>query len=281
MKKILIYFHLMFLTIAANATGQDGDIIYVDGARWELLGRPVCRDSLLYHQLKAVLPSERSCPTSNWDGFTSYWSIVQDKLCLDSIRCEHYDINSHRYVGERIPNDTLLRVFKNHVCQERIVAGWMTGDIRIATGKVISYEHMGFARNYEREQIISLNKGKVIGKKDYHNFVVDGFAFDKVKDNAEIRKLFPLQIEKYPELSGVKRILFSIGQARVDSLGNLVECEVKVLKPDVGPQLAEEMTRLLKAYRSWKVSFINGEYRADGIAHWTFPYLIANDEIQL
>jgi len=38
--------------------------------------------------------------------------------------------------------------------------------------------------------------------------------------------------------------------------------------------LAEEMARLLKAYRPWRVSFINGEYRADGIAHWAFPYLL-------
>ena len=82
----------------------------------------------------------------------------------------------------------------------------------------------------------------------------------------------PLKIEKYPELANVKRIIFSIRQARVDMHGNLVECEVKVLQPGDNQQLAEEMTRLLKAYHPWKVSFINGEFRAFGIEHHSFPY---------
>jgi hypothetical protein len=139
-------------------------------------------------------------------------------------------------------------------------------------GKIIYYQHEGFERNYEREQIFTIREGKVVGKQDYHNYVVDGFAFDKVKSNSDIRKLFPLKIEKYPELANVKRIIFSIRQARVDMHGNLVECEVKVLKPGDNQQLAEEMTQLLKAYHPWKVSYINGEFRAFGIEHYIFSY---------
>ena len=48
------------------------------------------------------------------------------------------------------------------------------------------------------------------GKKEYHNFVLDGFSFDKVNNPTIIRELFPLQIEKYPELTNIKRINFSI-----------------------------------------------------------------------
>lgn len=275
MERILICIQLLFLTIAARATGQEGDIIYIDGTRWELLGRPVCSDSLLYQHLKAVLPKERSKSTANWNGFTSYWSLVQDVLCLDSIRCEHYDVKRREYIVERIPHDTMLRVFKNYVDGERIVARWLRGDIRVATGKMIYYEHMGFARNYEQEQVFSIEKGKVIGKKEYHNFVSDGFSFDKVRNPTELRKMFPLQIEKYRELANVKRIIFSIKKARVDSQGNLVECIVKVLKPNVSQNVADEMTRLLKAYRPWRVYYINGEYRAYGIEGWTFPYMLS------
>lgn len=274
MKKLFICIQILFLSITANATGQDGDIIYIDGVRWVLLCRPVLADSLLYHDIKAVLPKNRPISTANWDGFTTYWSIKQDQLCMDSIRCEHYDLDKRNMVGERIPADTLLRIFRNYVDGSRIVAGWLTGEIRVATGKVIYYQHDGFMRNYENETIINIDKGKVVGKKEYHNYVTDGFSFDTVKDNTKIRELFPLHIEQYPELSDVKRIMFSIKKARVDAQGNLVECEVKVLKPSDNQRLAEEMEGLLKAYRPWRVSFINGEYRADGIAHWTFPYLL-------
>jgi hypothetical protein len=193
---------------------------------------------------------------------------------LDSIRCEHYDLNTDDYVGERIPGDTLCRVFKKYVTGEGIVARWLTENIRVGRGKVIYYQHIGFERNYEDEQVISINKGRVSGKKVYHNCVTDGFSFDKIKGNTELRELFPIHIEQYPELADVKRIVFRINKAHVDSQGNLVECEVKVIKPADNPQLAAEMNNLLKAYHPWKVSFINGEYRADGIAGWTLPYLL-------
>ena len=96
MKKILICIQFLLLTTVAYATGQDSDVIYINGTRWALLDRPVCRDSLLYHHLKAVLPAESHITTANWDGFTSYWSIEEDVFYLDSIRCEHYDINSRK-----------------------------------------------------------------------------------------------------------------------------------------------------------------------------------------
>ena len=57
MKKILICIQFLLLTTVAYATGQDSDVIYINGTRWALLDRPGCRDSLLYHHLKAVLPA--------------------------------------------------------------------------------------------------------------------------------------------------------------------------------------------------------------------------------
>lgn len=274
MKRVLLFIQYLILAIAANATGQEGDIIYIDGTRWELLGRPICIDSLLYHDLQAVLPTERSIYTSNWDGFTAYWSIKQDVLYLDSIRYMQYDSDTKNDKVKRMPSATLFRVFKKYVTGDHIVSSWLTGDIRVAKGKVISYQHMGFWRNYEEEQIISIDKGIVVGKKEYHNYVIDGFSFDKIKDNTELRRLFPIHIEQYPELANAERIVFRIEKARVNDQGILEECEVKVLKPSDNQRLATEMEGLMKAYHPWKVSFINGEFRAAGIAGLVLTYLI-------
>ncbi len=165
MKKVLLCILFPFLAIVVHATGQDGDIIYIDGTRWVLLGRPICVDSLLYHDLRVVLPPERSITTANWDGFIAYWSIKQNVLYLDSIRCEHYDSDTKDYTVNRISSDTLLHVFKKHVMGNLIVGSWLTKDIRVAKGKLIYYQHMGFERNYEEEQIISIDKGIDTGKK--------------------------------------------------------------------------------------------------------------------
>ena len=269
-----MFVSFLFLSLVAHATGQTGDVIFIDGARWELLGRPLTLDSVLYHNLKTVLPEDRPIVSSNWDGFTGYWSIQQDQLCLDSVQCDNFDSKTNRLSGVSIPSDTLLRVFKNYVNGDRIVASWLTREIRVATGKMIYYQHIYFERNYEEEMMLSIDKGKVTGRKEYHNHVVDGFSFDKFNpDNKEeLREMFPLHIERYPELANEERIEFSIQRAHVDVQGNLVECEVKVISPNDNPLLAAELAESLKAYHPWRVLFINGEFSAKGIEGWTVSY---------
>ena len=274
MKRIFLFVSFLFLALIAHATGQSGDVLFIDGARWELLGKTIDLDATLYHDLKAVLPEDRPIETSNWDGYTAYWSIQRDMLCLDSIRCEYYDAKIRGVKGTSIPSNTLLRVFKNYVDGDCIVASWLTREIRVATGKMIYYQHTYFERNYEEEMMLSIVKGQVTGRKEYHNYIVEGFSFDKKnQDNHdELREMFPLHIERYPELTNEERIVFKIKQARVDAEGNLVECEVKVLKPNGNPLLAAEIAESLKAYHPWRVLFINGEYSAKGIEGWIISF---------
>lgn len=275
--RLLLCAQLMLLALTAYATWQEGDVIYINGERLELLGRPIWLDSTLYHTLKDELPSDQGTVTSNWDGFIAYWSINNDKLYLDSVRCEAYDPKVKAVTGESIPSITFYRIFNSYIAGNRIAASWVSGKIRAAKGKVIYYQRSGFERNYEEETILDIEQGKVIGKKEYHNFVKDGFAFDKLQENGAqemLHKILPLHIERYPELANVKRLTFRVKRARVDENGNLVECDVKVVKPDANPQLATEIAEALKAYHPWKVYYINGEYRALGIEGWTIPCIL-------
>ena len=154
---------------------------------------------------------------------------------------------------------------------------------------MIYYEHTGYERNFENERIVTLDHGKVCEMKDYQNYFLEGFSFDRSTlnrwpgknmqpwSNTKLREMFPLHIENYPELTDVKRIVFSIKRARVDAQGNLVECEVKVVRPkdaEFNPRLAAEMAEAMKAYHPWRVFFINGEFRAYGIEGYSFPYLL-------
>ena len=273
MKRLFIFITLTLVSLTMYATGQEGDIIYIDGEQWELLGKPIYADSILSSELKNALPKERGINTANWAGYTAYWSIKQEKLYLDSIRYVIYD-SAQKSRTECLPSKAMRRIFKKYASRKRIVATWFNNEIRVAKGKQLYYVHEGYTRNYEHERVISIEQGKVCGTKDYQNYVVDGFSFDKYRPNnkAELREKFPLHIEQYPELADVKRIIFNIKRARVDAQGNLVECEVKVLRPNDNPRLAAEMAEAMKAYRPWRVMFINGEYRAYGIEGYTIPY---------
>ena len=180
-------------------------------------------------------------------------------------------------MGESIPPETLNRIFNKYRAGSRIVASWVSAKFRVAKGKVIYYQHTGFERNYEEETILDIEQGKVIGKKKYQNFVSEGFSFDKLEQNGAqeiLHKILSLHIERYPELAHVKRLIFRVKRARVDEKGNLLECDVQVVKPDVNPQLATEIAEALKTYHPWKVYYINGEYRALGIENWSIPYIL-------
>jgi hypothetical protein len=160
----------------------------------------------------------------------------------------------------------------------------------VAKGKMIYYVHDGYMRNYENERLISIKHGEVSGMKDYQNYVVEGFAFDEYhpeanpprqfprKRNSDLPEMFPLHIEQYPELAGQKRIVFSVRRAQVDATGHLVDCEIRVLRPGDNPKLAAEMAEAMKAYYPWRVMFINGEYKANGIEGYTFPYPLDGKE---
>lgn len=258
-----------------HATGQDGDIIYMNGEQWELLGKPVYADSVLSRELREALPEGRCQSTANWSGYTACWSIRQEKLCLDSILYERYEARN-KIKKECLPLETVLRIFRKYVDGNHIVFTCFNGDLRMAKGEQIYYEHAGFRRNYECERLVSIAHGKVCGMKDYQNYVVEGFSFDNYspKSPEEVRKMFPLHLEQYPELADAKRILFRVKRARIDAQGHLVECEVKVLKPSDNQRLAAEMAQAMKAYHPWRVLYINGECRAYGIEGYTFPYII-------
>ena len=255
---------LLCFSLCASATGQEGDVIMIDGERWNLLGKPIEHDSVLYHRLLEVLPKDRSISTANWDGYRGYWSIKDNRLCLDHIEIELYDKDKKRSHVENIPAADMRKVFGKYYQQKEIVASWVNHDIRVAKGKTLYYVHSDYFRNLEYEQILTIKQGKVTQRKEYHNRVVveNGFSFDNINQE-EIRRHFPLHTQNYPELAGVGRLIISVSKIQLDEKGNLLDCNVKVTHRDMKGSiegLAQEMKTLLKQIRPWKTLYINGEY---------------------
>ena len=252
------------IAMSAMATGQSGDVITIDGEQWGLLGKPIDRDSVLYHHLKDVLPKDRSWTTANWDGYTAYWSIRNDRLYLDRIEVEMYNKETKQSHVENLPEADMRQVFGKYYQQQEIVASWVNHDIRVAKGKTLYYVHSDYIRNLEHEQILTIKQGKVTQRKEYHNRVVvkKGFSFDNMK-NGDFRRRFPLHTQNYPELAGVKYLIITISKIQLDEKGNLLDCNVKVRHRDMKGSiegLAQELKTLLKQVRPWKTLYINGEY---------------------
>lgn len=284
MKRFFILLSVLALSVGAFATGQEGDVIYINGEKWQLLGKPIESDSILSCGVNSILPENHSRITSNWSGYTAYWSIKGNQLFLDSILVECYIKESRIYNTRRIPAEDMRRVFKTYYKKKSILATWVDYNIRAAKGPTVYYEHMGYARNNEYEQIFTLNKGKITDCKSYHNKVaVNGFSFSDLKNAEEMKAKFPLHIENYPELAGAKRIFFSVKEVQLNTLGQLVDCKVeaniypmdddKTQKKEIKERLAQEMKDNLMKIFPWKTLYINGEYVSDNKNHgYMIPY---------
>ena len=278
MKKLFIGIFIITLSLNIFATGLAGDIIFINGEQWILLGKPIERDSILYHNFIGILPEDRSCSTANWDGYTCYWSIKNEKLCLDSVKVTTYNQETKRYHDCRISSVDMQRVFKKYYDKNEILATWVKGTIRVARGEILLYEHSAYARNYEQEQIITLKKGQIKERQSFHNrLVIDGFSFHEDLGQEEIKAKLPLKLDDYPELNDVMRITFKITSIQVDSLGNLVDCKVQAFIWRQGErqeikELSDQMKNLLKNIYPWKTYLINGQYISLDNVGMIFPY---------
>ena len=86
MKRYLLIILCVLLACPISwGTGQEGDVIVLDGEEWQLLGAPLERlDSLTYHHLRDILGWE-SRSTGNWRGYVAYWSVSDGMLCLEKV----------------------------------------------------------------------------------------------------------------------------------------------------------------------------------------------------
>ena len=84
---------IIFLLIPweGKATGLSGDFIYLQGEEWELLAKPINRDSVLFHRLMEFLPDNHCITTANWEGYTAYWEVQQSHLYLHHLEVCVYD----------------------------------------------------------------------------------------------------------------------------------------------------------------------------------------------
>ena len=275
------------IAVSSLATAYQGDVIYIDGERWTLMGQPVERDSALFHHLLDVLPKERRYSSGNWHGYTGYWSIRDGQLYLDSIRVG-FDFDKSvmattifpannkdgKEIPPFLPADDMIEVFHDYYVNGEILASWITGKVRVARGHAVKYVHQGYMRSLEYEQYYTVDQGRVTDSVSYHNrIVVNGFSIEEFKSKyrwhdsesgEKIRQLIPIPVENYPDLAGVKEFFCNVSDIQVDSLGNLLACSVKIDfkggNDEVKDRLSQDAKTALMNIRPWKVLFIDNEF---------------------
>jgi hypothetical protein len=97
--------------------------------------------------------------TALWRGYVGTWEIIDDRLYM--VRLQGLD-GRQAILEEDGSAVTLETLFPGY--PERVFANWYSGTLRIPQGKLLEYIHMGYGSTYERDVLLVLKKGVVVGK---------------------------------------------------------------------------------------------------------------------
>jgi hypothetical protein len=163
-------------------------------------------------------------------------------------------------------------LFKSYMKNGNIEGSMFSGKLRVAKGACISYVHMGFESRFEEETFLTMDKGKVTERKDYHNKVLGGADFSNQNDLAQVKKLFLEQVSGLPEFSEIKRLIFTVKNVKMDAQGHITDCDVIVKQaPEV---FAQKMKDIIMSIRPWKRLYLYEEYVLPSYNSFSFSMIV-------
>ena len=148
------------LTAPAFGTAQIPDALTVDGETVALYAQPLfplleARPDLKKKVDRYIGPR---CSAS-WSGLRASWEIRDEQLFL--VRLEANPCSD--------PENVPLRKLGAARGADRLFADWYSGQLRVPQGKEIEYVHMGFESRYERDLLITIEKGRVVHREVREN----------------------------------------------------------------------------------------------------------------
>ena len=111
--------------------------------------------------------------TACWRGYVGRWEIVDDRLYLVSIEGRLSN-------GEPATVESLFPGSGN-----RILAHWLSDEVRLTDGERLKYSHTGYESVYERDIFLTFKEGGLVGRRVRDNRAAPppSRSFDPVPDH--------------------------------------------------------------------------------------------------
>ena len=276
-KGLMAITFLLMLPLSVKATGQTGDIIYIDGKKWSLLGKPLNYDDELYTKLNEFLPTDREWSTANWSGYTGCWEIVYGRLYLKKVVVYVYDKLMDTYLDITYDAYDLKELFTPYYTAHGISAEWYGNKaVTVGRGECIRVNNDAYDRNYAEELVMTFEKGEVVKEEYWRNKkMTDGW--DLMDDaGQELMKLFPY--EQFPELE-TKRAFVFFKNVMVSADGRFKDCDADMfwskdesMDENYNQQIIAAFKETMRKVYPWETFYIHGKYTINnGHRRFTFP----------
>lgn len=252
MKHLLLIVLIIATAFAAFSTGQTTERINDNGVNKGLTRCLLELDSVSFSKLKGRIP-KGMVSTALWRGYIGCWKIKNDSLFLDSVLVGDRTSDTLRYVPIKIDD-----IYTAQRTPSGYFADWVTDTLRVVSGDVILYKHMGWESSWENEEIVSVKDGLVKDRVVYENSIVNPVN----DDEAGFRKVIDsLSLGFIP-----KRIILELGYRGFDENGIPTGYKVKAMR-SCGDTIVDN--RVVKAFENSTVMrslipiyYIRGQYRA-------------------
>ncbi|KKB58355.1 hypothetical protein [Parabacteroides gordonii] len=267
---LLIYLLWSCFTISVKATGQVGEIIIIGHDTLSMLSCPIEADSLISEEVQKQIRtflSDEHFSTGCYRRYIGYWQLENNTLYLEKIR-----VYPDRHEGEQtfLKIDSIFGRYKEK--ESRITASWFSGELKVVSGKCVSYIHDGFLRDYEHERIYKIEQGKVISQAFYEN------SLQKARITKEEALQFIIQQfnkDLFPELKDIKvGCLFSLIPQKDGKIDSLIIHHITFGKEDISSErqqlFIQELRSCFNLIPEWDVITIHGKIQPT-LSRWFIP----------
>jgi hypothetical protein len=136
-------------------TAQSSELMVHDGHQVAMHATPLDN----YFAMGGHRPRFAWVNTARKRRYIGTWEILNDRLYLIALKAR---LTSGQ-------DATLRDVFPDY--PERVFAHWYSGQLRLSMGALVRHVNIGFGNRFEREIMIDVERGRVVGKREQRNEV--------------------------------------------------------------------------------------------------------------
>lgn len=131
--------------------------------RYESREHPMCTEPLeAWFELSGRKSPFHGYCSANWRGYIGTWEVREQRLYLLELEGK----------GERGADLDLASLFPDY--PTRVYAHWYSGTVRLPEGRLLHYEHGGYASTYERDRLLRFDKGVLVETRVQRNGEAEG-----------------------------------------------------------------------------------------------------------
>lgn len=212
MRHLLFALFVAVSWVMAFPTAQIAERINDKGKTKSLVVCLLERDKGTFSVLKERLP-KKATSTALWRNYIGCWKFQNDSLFLDSILVPNPAEDYPGFIPAKIDD-----IYGARRTPSGYFADWVTDTLRVVSGDIVRYRHMGWESVWTKEEFIAVDSGLVRGRVVYWNRLVNPGARDAVKDVVD-----SLDLGKIP-----KKIVVQVSCLEFDSKGRPVVGKVEI-----------------------------------------------------